>query len=48
MQIVLYDENVGPCRSISKFADQAYCGTFRGDGKLLAAGDESGAVQVCR
>jgi U3 small nucleolar RNA-associated protein 15 len=33
-------------RTFSRFSDKAYCGRFRADGKLLAAGGESGIVQV--
>ena len=33
-------------KSASKFRDIAYCGTFRSDGKLLAAGDATGKVTV--
>ncbi|KJE94791.1 U3 small nucleolar RNA-associated protein 15 [Capsaspora owczarzaki ATCC 30864] len=33
-------------KTLSRFKDVAYCGTFRRDGKLLVAGDESGLVQL--
>lgn len=33
-------------RTISRFKDKAYGGTFRPDGKLLAAGGEDGVVQI--
>lgn len=42
----LYDERLQKDRTISRFKDTAYCGTLRGDGKLVAAGGESGIVQV--
>jgi U3 small nucleolar RNA-associated protein 15 len=32
----------------AKFKDKAYCGTFRNDGHLLAAGGEDGLVQVIK
>ncbi|ERN05721.1 protein SLOW WALKER 1 isoform X1 [Amborella trichopoda] len=35
-----------PKSTIRKFSDVAYSGTFRPDGKLLAAGGESGNVQI--
>lgn len=33
-------------RTISRFSDVARCGSFRSDGKLLVAGDDSGLIQV--
>lgn len=45
--MTLYDGiTCGVKRTIARFADKAYCGRFRPDGKLLAAGGESGIVQV--
>ncbi|NP_001011103.1 U3 small nucleolar RNA-associated protein 15 homolog [Xenopus tropicalis] len=35
-----------PIKTFSRFKDTAYCGTFRGDGKLLAAGCEDSVVQL--
>ena len=35
-----------PTRTITRFKDTAYCGTFRADGKLVAAGGENGLVQI--
>jgi U3 small nucleolar RNA-associated protein 15 len=33
-------------RTISQFKDLAYSGTYRSDGKLIVAGEETGVVQV--
>ena len=33
-------------KSISRFQEVAYCGTFRHDGQLLVAGSEGGVVKV--
>ncbi len=33
-------------KTISRFREAAYSGCFRGDGKLLAAGSEDGAVKI--
>ncbi|KNC51417.1 U3 small nucleolar RNA-associated protein [Thecamonas trahens ATCC 50062] len=33
-------------RTLTRFPDTAYCGTWRGDGKILAAGSEDGLVQL--
>ena len=35
-----------PSKTISRFKDVAYCGTFRNDGKLLVAGSADGLIQV--
>ncbi|XP_044131986.1 U3 small nucleolar RNA-associated protein 15 homolog [Bufo gargarizans] len=35
-----------PIKTFSRFKDTAYCGTYRGDGKLLAAGCENSVVQL--
>lgn len=35
-----------PIKTFSRFKDVAYCGTFRSDGKLLAAGGEDSVVQL--
>jgi U3 small nucleolar RNA-associated protein 15 len=45
-RVHLYDERLRPTRTITRFKDTAYCGTFRSDGKLVAAGGENGVVQV--
>ncbi|KAI8110895.1 hypothetical protein M9434_004469 [Picochlorum sp. BPE23] len=45
-RVHLYDARLNLQRTISRFKDTAYCGTFRSDGKLVAAGGESGIVQV--
>lgn len=45
-QVIIYDRMLGVRRTIGRFKDKAYCGTFRSDGKLLAAGGEDGLVQV--
>jgi U3 small nucleolar RNA-associated protein 15 len=34
-------------KTISKFKEAAYGGTFRNDGQLIAAGDKNGSVKVC-
>ncbi len=34
-------------KTISRFKDVARSGCIRGDGKLVAAGDETGLIQVC-
>ena len=47
MQVIIYDRLLGVRRTIGRFKDKAYGGTFRADGKLLAAGGEDGIVQVC-
>lgn len=33
-------------KSLSRFQEVAYCGCFRHDGQLLAAGSEGGVVKV--
>ena len=33
-------------KTISKFKEAAYGGTFRNDGQLIAAGDKNGSVKV--
>ncbi len=33
-------------RSYSRFTDDAYSGRFRGDGKLIAAGEKTGVVKI--
>lgn len=35
-----------PKKTISRFKDTAYSGTFRHDGKLVIAGDATGLVQI--
>ncbi|XP_063819939.1 U3 small nucleolar RNA-associated protein 15 homolog [Pseudophryne corroboree] len=35
-----------PIKTFSRFKDAAYCGTYRGDGRLLAAGCEDSVVQL--
>ncbi|XP_066459006.1 U3 small nucleolar RNA-associated protein 15 homolog [Eleutherodactylus coqui] len=35
-----------PIKTFSRFKDTAYCGTFRGDGRLIAAGCEDSVVQL--
>ncbi|XP_075694247.1 U3 small nucleolar RNA-associated protein 15 homolog isoform X2 [Rhinoderma darwinii] len=35
-----------PIKTYSRFKDTAYCGTYRADGKLLAAGCEDSVVQL--
>jgi len=45
-RVHLYDERLRQTRTITRFKDTAYCGTFRSDGKLVAAGGENGVVQV--
>ena len=45
-RVHLYDERLRPTRTITRFKDTAYCGTFRSDGKLVAAGGENGIVQI--
>ncbi|PIO31052.1 hypothetical protein AB205_0006580, partial [Aquarana catesbeiana] len=35
-----------PIKTFSRFKDTAYCGTYRGDGRLLAAGCENSVVQL--
>jgi U3 small nucleolar RNA-associated protein 15 len=46
LQVIIYDRLLGVRRTIGRFKDKAYGGTFRSDGKLLAAGGEDGIVQV--
>jgi len=46
-RVVFYDATSGKMkRQISKFKDVAYSGTYRSDGKLMAAGGESGIIQI--
>lgn len=45
-RVHLYDERLRPTRTITRFKDTAYCGTWRHDGKLVAAGGENGIVQI--
>ncbi|KAL4517529.1 hypothetical protein Ndes2437B_g06758 [Nannochloris sp. 'desiccata'] len=45
-RVIIYDRLLGVRRTIGRFKDKAYGGTFRADGKLLAAGGEDGIVQV--
>jgi U3 small nucleolar RNA-associated protein 15 len=46
-RVTIYDGATGGVRRVvGRFADKAYGARFRGDGKLLAAGGESGVVQV--
>ncbi|XP_072437755.1 U3 small nucleolar RNA-associated protein 15 homolog isoform X1 [Chiloscyllium punctatum] len=35
-----------PLKTFSRFNDTAYCGTYRNDGRLLAAGSEDGIVRL--
>lgn len=44
--MTVYDRFLRENRTFSRFQDKAYCGTFRRDGKLLAAGGENGVVQI--
>ncbi|KAF6175654.1 hypothetical protein GIB67_022656 [Kingdonia uniflora] len=45
--VTLYSsQTFDPISKISSFSDFAYSATFRSDGKLLAAGGESGIVQI--
>jgi U3 small nucleolar RNA-associated protein 15 len=47
-RVLIYDAATRRQRTtLSRFKDRAYSGTFRGDGRLLVAGGESGIVQVC-
>lgn len=46
-RVLLYDCNT--CRvkrQFTRFKDKAYSGTFRGDGRLMCAGGETGIVQL--
>lgn len=46
-RVTIYDGVTGEVKkTISRFTDVAYSGTFRSDGQLLAAGGETGIVQV--
>lgn len=46
-RVTIYDGITGEVKkTISRFSDVAYSGTFRSDGQLLAAGGETGIVQV--
>lgn len=43
----IYSSSTGEAKkTFSRFKDVVYCGSFRPDGKLIAAGDASGKVQV--
>jgi U3 small nucleolar RNA-associated protein 15 len=47
MQVLVYNGQTHALkRTLARFPDTAYCGTYRSDGKLLVAGCESGIVQV--
>jgi U3 small nucleolar RNA-associated protein 15 len=47
VQVLIYEGQKHTLKkTIARFTDTAYCGTFRSDGLLLAAGCESGVVQV--
>jgi U3 small nucleolar RNA-associated protein 15 len=47
LQVLIYDGQRHTLKkTVARFPDTAYCGTFRSDGLLLAAGCESGIVQV--
>lgn len=35
-----------PIKTFSRFRDAAYCGTYRDDGRLLAAGSEDGSISL--
>ncbi|KAG0623543.1 hypothetical protein M758_3G181700 [Ceratodon purpureus] len=46
-RVTIYDGITGEVKkTISRFTDVAYSGTFRSDGQLLAAGGETGMVQI--
>eukprot|EP00252_Welwitschia_mirabilis_P010811 TRINITY_DN2435_c0_g1_i1.p1 TRINITY_DN2435_c0_g1~~TRINITY_DN2435_c0_g1_i1.p1 ORF type:complete len:521 (-),score=83.59 TRINITY_DN2435_c0_g1_i1:1-1563(-) len=46
-RVVIYDGESGELKkTFSKFKDMAYSGVFRSDGQIIAAGGESGIVQV--
>lgn len=46
-QVILYDgQTKEVARTISRFKDCAFSGTFRSDGKLVVAGSQDGMVQV--
>ncbi|KAG1655036.1 hypothetical protein FOA52_008787 [Chlamydomonas sp. UWO 241] len=46
-RVILYDGATKQvARTISRFKDQAYSGSWRSDGKLLVAGSQDGMVQV--
>ncbi len=45
LQVLLYDGG-RMVRQLTRFKDVAYSGTFRSDGRLVAAGGASGLVQV--
>ena len=44
--VTYHGKTLKPKRQFSRFSDTAYGGTWRPDGKLLAAGGETGLVQV--
>ncbi len=47
LQVLVYDSRtLAVRRTIGRFKDMAYSGTFRSDGKLVVAGGEDGVVQV--
>lgn len=47
LQVVVYNSrSQEPKRSFTRFQDKAYGGSLRPDGKLLAAGGETGVVQL--
>ena len=46
-RVIIFDARTRrPLTTLSRFKDKAYSGTFRGDGRLLVAGGETGHVQV--
>lgn len=47
LQVIIYDgQTKDVARTISRFKDMAYSGSFRSDGKLVVAGSQDGIVQV--
>lgn len=47
VQVQIYSSVNGHVKkTISKFKESAYCGTFRDDGQLLVVGDGNGSVKV--
>ena len=47
LQVTIYNSRTNEVvRTISRFRDTAYCGSFRSDGKLLVAGGDEGVLRL--
>ena len=47
LQVTIYNSRTNEViRTISRFRDTAYCGSFRSDGRLLVAGGDEGVIRL--